>query len=158
MHHPVLAKIGDRIRTAREARGLTQPELAKRLETHQGTVSAWELGKNQISIITLVQLANVLGVTPDYLLCFTDNQASRALRHGTSFFVDHDGLSKLRAARSHDEIRSLVQVVKVQVGAEVPANWTEVSEAEYRKLEIETEVLLGRLGPLPRKWMTPGKR
>lgn len=67
-----LADFGDRLRRLRERQGLTQEELARLLETNTGTVSRWERGIGNPQALQLVQLAETLGATVDYLLRGTD--------------------------------------------------------------------------------------
>jgi transcriptional regulator with XRE-family HTH domain len=57
-----LHKIGARIRKARRAKGLTQEELAGIANLDRSFVSGMERGEHNISVLTLIQLARVLGV------------------------------------------------------------------------------------------------
>lgn len=56
------------ISMAREKAGITQYELAKRLNVTQGAVSQWESGQTKPRSDMLVRLADTLGVTVDELL------------------------------------------------------------------------------------------
>lgn len=67
-----LAEFGDRLRQLRERQGLTQEDLARALATNAGTVSRWERGLGNPQAAQLVQLAEALGATVDYLLRGTD--------------------------------------------------------------------------------------
>lgn len=59
----------DRIRELRERQDMSQRDLAERIGRHQVDVSRIESGRLQsITIETLEKLANVLGVSTDYLL------------------------------------------------------------------------------------------
>lgn len=61
-------RIGQRVRTIRRLRGLTQEELAARVERSVEAISALERGKSQPTIETLDRLAEQLGVpTRDFL-------------------------------------------------------------------------------------------
>lgn len=60
--------IGRRIRIARSQAGLTQGELAKRMEVSSSFVGHLERGTRQASLETLVNLANELDLSVDYLL------------------------------------------------------------------------------------------
>lgn len=57
-----------KIKEFRKKKGLTQQELALRLEMSQNAVSLYERGVNDPSIITLVQIADELGITVDELI------------------------------------------------------------------------------------------
>lgn len=60
--------MGDRIRTLRQARGLSQSQLAERVGVTTGAVSHWESGNTQnIKIPTYLKLCSELGTTPHYL-------------------------------------------------------------------------------------------
>lgn len=58
----------DRLRQAREYRGLTQGELASRAGLQPSAVSHFETGNRKPSFDNLKLLADVLDVTTDYLL------------------------------------------------------------------------------------------
>ncbi|HEX2656711.1 MAG TPA: helix-turn-helix transcriptional regulator [Polyangia bacterium] len=55
-------EVGDRIRTIRKARGLTQEDLAHRIDVARNTIQRWEQGQNAISIDQVARLADALGV------------------------------------------------------------------------------------------------
>lgn len=61
--------ISDRIKEIREAQGMTQAGLASKLGVTRSSVNAWELGISVPSTQYVVELANVLKVSTDYLLC-----------------------------------------------------------------------------------------
>lgn len=58
----------ENIRNLREDRDVKQTELAKYLNVTQTTYSKYELGKINISIETLIKLADFYGVSLDYLV------------------------------------------------------------------------------------------
>lgn len=60
--------IGRRIRIARSETGITQGELAKRMGVSPSFVGHLERGTRQASLETLVNLANELDLSVDYLL------------------------------------------------------------------------------------------
>lgn len=61
--------IGVRIRRMRKARGLTQQSLAELSNQEPSNISHIERGATKLSLPTLVNIANALGVTVDELLC-----------------------------------------------------------------------------------------
>ena len=67
-------EIGDRIRTLRESkkglngRKMTQKELGRLIGIEDTHVSKWETGKHRPERSHLVKLANVLGVTVEYIV------------------------------------------------------------------------------------------
>ena len=63
------------LKELRKESGLTQMELARKLNVKQNTISNWENGKSKPDIIMTTKLAEVLGVTTDEVIaCFTDNK------------------------------------------------------------------------------------
>ena len=59
---------GTRIATERERLGLTQAELADKVNVSQKSISKYERGDRQPNFETITKLANVFGVSIDYLL------------------------------------------------------------------------------------------
>ena len=64
--------LGIRIKDLRKEFGLSQVELAMRMEVTKQTISNWENENIQPSIDMLVGLSNVFNVTTDYLLGLDD--------------------------------------------------------------------------------------
>lgn len=56
--------------------GLTQDELAQKLGISKGSVAMWETNKRTPSTGILVRLADLFGVTTDYLLGRSENVVS----------------------------------------------------------------------------------
>lgn len=66
---PMANTMGDRIKTLREAKGMTQEELAKALGVTRAAVSLWELGNTKnIKNVTFLALVQLLGTNQEYLL------------------------------------------------------------------------------------------
>ena len=63
-----LVRFGQHVRLAREARGLTQAELAARLGKSVSFVGMMEQGRRAASMDTLVELCKVLACPPSQLL------------------------------------------------------------------------------------------
>ena len=64
--------LGNRIKELRKEFGLSQVDLAARMEVTKQTISNWENENIQPSVDMLVGLANVFNVTTDYLLGLDD--------------------------------------------------------------------------------------
>ena len=62
------ASFTERLRKARETRGLTQSDLAQRAGLEPSAVSHFEAGRRQPSFHNLRKLADALSVTTDYLI------------------------------------------------------------------------------------------
>ena len=60
--------IGNRIKAARKAKGLSQSELSELIDKSVGYMSYIETGSKKPSLETLIQIANALDVTIDELL------------------------------------------------------------------------------------------
>ena len=58
----------NKIREAREVKGISANELAGRMQIHPSTLLNWESGRRQITADKLMQLADILGLTVDFLL------------------------------------------------------------------------------------------
>ena len=61
-------RLGRGVREQREHRGLTQQELAALAGYHRTFISGVELGNRNVTLQTVVRLANALGVDPVALL------------------------------------------------------------------------------------------
>jgi transcriptional regulator with XRE-family HTH domain len=62
------AEAGQRIRSIRDSRGLTQVEMARALGIPQSNVSAMERGTRGLTVHQVVKLAKVLKVSADEIL------------------------------------------------------------------------------------------
>ena len=60
--------IGRKIKAAREGAGLTQEDLAERMEVSRQAVSKWEVGASDPSTSNLFALAKLFGVSVEELL------------------------------------------------------------------------------------------
>lgn len=60
--------LNERIKELREARGITQVELAKALFVSKQSVSNWENDNILPSVDMLVKIADYFGVSTDYML------------------------------------------------------------------------------------------
>ena len=64
-----------RLREARKAKGLTQVEVSRIIGISQNGYSDWETGKNRVDARSLGRLAELYGVTVNYLLGIDENDA-----------------------------------------------------------------------------------
>lgn len=84
--------IGQRIRTMRLSRGMTQADLAKAIDQSQSSITMYETGRREPDFETLEALADVFNVP-------------------LASFVDGDGVISVRSpddAQSVDELRILI--------------------------------------------------
>lgn len=70
--------IGARVRMLRKRRGLSQKQLSEKVGVHYTHISRYERGQSRPSADGLKRLANVLGVSVDYLLEGTKEEAAKA--------------------------------------------------------------------------------
>ena len=73
-----LRDLGERVKRARQERGLSQSDLAERLGLSDAYISKIEMGKNAMTVTVLAKLSDALGVSTDWLL---RNQTRRCKRH-----------------------------------------------------------------------------
>lgn len=59
----------EKLKTLREARGLTQLQVAKRIGVSKAMISAYETASKAPSIEVLIRLSRLFGVSVDYLAC-----------------------------------------------------------------------------------------
>lgn len=60
--------IGENIRAARKMAGVTQKELAERLQIHQKDISRWEKGVHVPTVEMLIKICRELNVSADEIL------------------------------------------------------------------------------------------
>ncbi len=60
--------IGNRIKAARTLKGLTQDNLAERLDVSTSCISRYETGVSIASVATLIRISQILDVGIEYLL------------------------------------------------------------------------------------------
>ena len=96
-------EFGNRIRSLREAKGLTQVRLAMTLNVTSGFISNIECGKKSTSIEFLSALATFFNVSADYLMYGTspappyDKRIDDALKTAIEEIKNARSLAKLNA-------------------------------------------------------------
>jgi transcriptional regulator with XRE-family HTH domain len=80
--HKLNKEIGARCKQARVASGLTQEKLAEKLNVSTQYLSDMERGVVGLSLLTLIDLSNLLSVTTDYLLKDTPADSSHQIQLG----------------------------------------------------------------------------
>ena len=102
---------GARIRSAREQAGMTRDDLAKRLNIQYSALSKYESSAREPDFETLVQIANALRVSTDYILGCTEEQM-RLKRKGfdadaESLLLKYQTLSEEAKERIQNDRRRL---------------------------------------------------
>ena len=77
MDWALAAAVGERIRLQREAKGWKQSDLATRVGVSRAAIGYYETGTRTPPYATLIRIADVFGVSTDYLLRGIDLQPLR---------------------------------------------------------------------------------
>lgn len=91
---------GDRLKELRTSKNLSQEELSQILEVRKSSISNWETGKSTPTFDMLTKIAEYFGVTIDYLLNFTQEDADnlerlkQALKEAGMWDYDIDDMSR----------------------------------------------------------------
>lgn len=96
----VLSILSKRIKSSRENKGLTQPELAKLINSTDRNISNYETGYSFPSIAVLYSISIALSTSIDYLLGLTDDPN---ISEENTFLNDKD-LQLIRKLKSDKEI------------------------------------------------------
>ncbi|MCH5301025.1 MAG: helix-turn-helix transcriptional regulator [Ruminococcus sp.] len=80
--------LGDNIKKLREARNLSQVQLAKTLYVSKQSVSNWENDNVVPSVEVLIKIAKYFSVTPNYLLDI-DNEEYINIKGLTTEQIEH---------------------------------------------------------------------
>jgi transcriptional regulator with XRE-family HTH domain len=97
-------ELHERLRSAREATGLTRPEAETRAGLTPRTLERWEGGRSEPGVLGLARLAPILGVTLDVLVGGDALPLDEALdglvaRHGLDAVVEKVGRLAASALR-----------------------------------------------------------
>jgi len=68
MSEELRAEIAGRLRRAREASGLSQGQVARKLQLHRPTVSEIEAGRRRVSTDEVAEFAELYGVSSEWLM------------------------------------------------------------------------------------------
>ena len=68
----MVLKIGERIRYLRDKAGMTQTDLARRLDISRSAVNSWEMSLSCPSTANILQMLDIFHVNADYLLSSSD--------------------------------------------------------------------------------------
>ena len=87
--------VGEKIQVVRKEKGLSQKDLAEKLNIATGTIQQYEIGKRKVTIEKLMNIAFALGVPVGRLIPFNRNclpDESRRQKYQT--IADHYGFRK----------------------------------------------------------------
>ena len=117
--------IGNRIKTARKAKGLSQSELSELIDRSVGYMSYIETGSKKPSLETLIQIANALDVTIDELL--SDNLAAASPVSNTQInqlLSDCSAFEKRVILLSIKSIKEAIRISKPLMEVDFDYNYT----------------------------------
>lgn len=100
-------QIAQRLRTAREAAGLKQAQVAKKLGLHRPTISEIEAGRRRVSAEELAVLADLYGVEVQWLT----NTETSTKEESDKILIAARQLSKLKD-RDLDRLMKLVNMLR----------------------------------------------
>ena len=104
--HSIAASIGHRIMELREKRGLSQAELAERIDVSYQQVQKYENGSSQVTVVRLIQIAGTLNVDIHALL----NDVEEIGEHERAYRAPE----ALQVMLNHDELKVVKQYRKIQ--------------------------------------------
>lgn len=100
--------IGIRIRRIRMSQGLTQQTLAELSDREPSNISHIERGATKLSLPTIVNIANALGVTVDDLLCDSLMESGEAFQREAS---------EILSDCSHEELQIITETMRSLKGS-----------------------------------------
>lgn len=95
--------LGERIRTLRKQKGLTQQQLANMINVTKVSISCYESGSRTPNLETFVDLAEALETTPNYLLG-SDKLLASEDDEDYKIYVSKEELDILKELNKHKEI------------------------------------------------------
>jgi transcriptional regulator with XRE-family HTH domain len=90
-----------RLRELRKQKNLSQTELGSKVDIHYTHIGRYERGTSRPNSDTLKRLADVLGVTGDYLLEGTTNDVARARMEDRELLQQFQEIEKLSDDDKH---------------------------------------------------------
>lgn len=97
-------RIGEKLRTIRLSKNLTQEYIANAVDINTSHISNIENNRVKVSLSTLVQICNALDTTVDYVLSEEYNDSSSA--------IEQEILHELHAC-SNETKEQILKIVKV---------------------------------------------
>ena len=103
MEHLNFERIGEKLRTIRLSKNLTQEYIANAVDINTSHISNIENNRVKVSLSTLVQICNALDTTVDYVLSEEYNDSSSA--------IEQEILHELHAC-SNETQEQILKIVK----------------------------------------------
>ena len=129
--------VGERIRAARKAKGLTQKQLGEACGIAEPTIRRYELGKLNPKYETLQKIAKPLGLEARQLLPDKEMEA---------FFEADRNLFNPVPPTNEEVARVLLELNRLKTGERKKADFSDVPPEHRKKLEQIGDFLLAWLG------------
>lgn len=101
-----MSEIGSKLKTLRKGRGLTQVDLAIRMDWSRATISNYECGRRVPRLDELTALCNFFGVSMDYWGVETQDEGFELLSRAKSVLLNKD-IPKDERERLYREITKM---------------------------------------------------
>ena len=144
-----MESIGKRICALRKAKGMKQEELAQRLDISGQAVSKWENGQTCPDVSLLPRLAEILGVTTDYLLTGEQEQTPpvRIVPEEERKDMKDLMLKVLVESKDGDKVRVNLPVQLIQLAQDMGLELPQLSgNAALKKVDLNKVLELVRHG------------
>ena len=144
-----MESIGKRICALRKAKGMKQEELAQRLDISGQAVSKWENDQTCPDVSLLPRLAEILGVTTDYLLTGEQEQTPpvRIVPEEERKDMKDLMLKVLVESKDGDKVRVNLPVQLIQLAQDMGLELPQLSgNAALKKVDLNKVLELVRHG------------
>lgn len=101
-----MTSIGNKLKTLRKGRGLTQVELAYRMNWSRATISNYECGRRVPHLDELTALCHFFGVSMDYWGVETENEGFELLSRAKAIFTS-ETISQEEKTRLYKEVMKM---------------------------------------------------
>jgi transcriptional regulator with XRE-family HTH domain len=102
--------LGNRLKQARNSKGLTQKQLAILIDVKHNSISDWENDLHQPNTDQIKKICEVLGVNPNWL--YGEDEASIIRETPANYFYTEDGEALPEEARK--ELDSFIEYLKMK--------------------------------------------
>ena len=96
-----MSDFASRLKQLRAQRGLSQSDLAKQVGVHYNHIGRYERGQSKPSAETLSKLAEALGVSADFLMEGSSDEAAKATFQDRELLMQFKEVEKLSDADKH---------------------------------------------------------
>ncbi|ARW39024.1 helix-turn-helix domain-containing protein [Bacillus amyloliquefaciens] len=105
--------IGSRIKTCRKTANISQEALAEKLDMKRTNIANYEAGRVVPPGNILLELANIFGVTTDYLLGRSNDPNSKASPLDNDLRQIQRAKKKLKTQAERDRMDRMVEMIKL---------------------------------------------